>query len=221
MTPDRIESLCVIPGPAGDVLYLMVSRGVDGQRVRSIERMSDFPSDDTPVADAWFVDCGNGYVDPDATVHGLDHLNGRTVSILADGVALPDQTVINGAVELYDADGSCLWASKVIIGLPYTSVVQPMPLEPQTPLGTAIGKIKRIDTVTVLFDRSGSGATIGRPDGKQDALPIADGALFTGARTVPFRGQADTKGELVITQDRPLPLTVLAVVPHNTVYDRD
>lgn len=58
---------------------------------------------------------------PTATWSGLDHLEGRTVSVVADGVVQDDAVVFGGAVTLDDV------ASAVEIGLPYTHIIEPLP----------------------------------------------------------------------------------------------
>ena len=53
-------------------------------------------------------------------ISGLAHLEGQTVSVLADGATHPDKVVSSGAIVLERA------ASKVKVGLPYTSLLQTM-----------------------------------------------------------------------------------------------
>ena len=59
--------------------------------------------------------------DATETWSGLDHLEGRTVKVLADGAVCPDAVVADGTVVLDDP------ASVVQIGLGYTHVVEPLP----------------------------------------------------------------------------------------------
>lgn len=54
---------------------------------------------------------------------GLDHLEGKEVTIVADGVVLDEPiTVISGGFTLPDA------ANTIDVGLPYTHIVEPLPL---------------------------------------------------------------------------------------------
>jgi hypothetical protein len=57
------------------------------------------------------------------SVFGLDHLEGQTVSVLANGAAHPDRTVSSGSITL---NGSY---EVVHVGLPYTSTLQTMRIE--------------------------------------------------------------------------------------------
>ncbi len=54
------------------------------------------------------------------TISGLDHLEGQTVSILANGATHPDKTVSSGSITL---DRS---STNVKVGLAYNSILQTM-----------------------------------------------------------------------------------------------
>lgn len=58
---------------------------------------------------------------PATTWYGLDHLEGRTVSIVADGKVQPDQIVSSGMVVLENT------ASQITVGLPFAHEIQPLP----------------------------------------------------------------------------------------------
>jgi hypothetical protein len=64
---------------------------------------------------------------------GLGHLEGRTVKVLADGALHPERVVTGGAITLDHA------ASKVLVGLGYTSRLKTLRLEGGA-MGTAQGK---------------------------------------------------------------------------------
>ncbi len=55
---------------------------------------------------------------PFTSFGGLNHLEGETVSILADGAVVPQQMVVNGRITL--AQG----ATRVIVGLPYRCIAK-------------------------------------------------------------------------------------------------
>ena len=87
-TDGAFESCACVAEGADDVLYCVVRRNVNNQDVRYIERMRSrrFASLD----DAFFVDCGLSYNgEATDTLKGLQHLEGKTVSILADGAVMP------------------------------------------------------------------------------------------------------------------------------------
>lgn len=104
-TQGSVKSVSVV----GDIVYLLVDRG----GVYTIEQF-----DDTRTLDSSMT---GESVSPTATWSGLTHLNGRTVSIIADGVPQADKTVTSGAVTLDEP------ATSVEIGLAYTHIVEPLP----------------------------------------------------------------------------------------------
>lgn len=104
-TQGSVKSVSVV----GDIVYLLVDRG----GVYTIEQF-----DDTRALDSSMT---GESVSPTATWSGLTHLNGRTVSIIADGVPQADKTVTGGAVTLDEP------AASVEIGLAYTHIVEPLP----------------------------------------------------------------------------------------------
>lgn len=144
-------------------------------------------------------------------ITGLGHLEGELVDILADGIALAQQRVVSGSVTLAVA------ASKVHVGLPCPAVLQPMPIEGGNPIGSAQGMTRRISKLIIRFDETG-GALFGRDElgtnVKVDRVPApANGDLFTGDKVVDFPDGYEGDGVLTILQDKPLPCTVVAIIP--------
>ena len=154
------------------------------------------------------------------TLSGLSHLEGQTVSILADGATHPTKTVSSGAISLDRA------AKKVKVGLAYTSLLQTMRIDAGSQNGTSQGKTKRIYEITLrLFETVG--VEVGpdldhmeRIPFRSSANPMNEGiAPFTGDKEVEFRGNYDTDGFIVVRQTQPLPLTVLSVYPRLVTND--
>ncbi|MBF0284554.1 MAG: hypothetical protein HQL51_08860 [Magnetococcales bacterium] len=148
------------------------------------------------------------------TVSGLSHLEGQTVSILADGAEHPPKVVTSGQITLD-------WrAAKVHVGLGYVSRLLTLPLALMTQTGTALGKMKGWGELTVKLYRSLGGKIQGEeldwrsPGDAMDAPP----PLFTGDRKVNALGY-DTEAKVEIIQDKPLPLTVLALTGLVDVHD--
>ena len=217
-----VESIAVIPGDLDeDEVYLIVKRTIGGATKRYVERMSgfDFGSD---ITNAFFVDSGLTYSGSAATsISGLDHLEGQTVSVLADGSLHPDVTVSSGAVTLQRS------VTKAHIGLPFTSKVETLRIDGGSALGSSQGKIKRISEVTIRLFRS-VGLKVGTSSSELDIVPFRDSGdamstaipLFTGDKTVEFRGGYDDDATIVIQQDQPLPMTILAIFPTVSVFDK-
>ena len=217
-----VESVAVIPGDLNeDEVFLVVKRTIGGATKRYIEFFSnfDFGSD---VQDAFFVDSGLTYSGSAATtISGLDHLEGQTVSILANGATHPDKTVSSGSITL---DRS---VTKAHIGLSYNSTLQTMRIDAGGTEGTAQGKIKRIHDITLRLFRT-VGIQVGSSEADLDRIPFRSSAnamdqalpLFTGDKEVEFRGGFDNDGFIVVKQNQPLPATILAIFPRLQTFDQ-
>ena len=218
----HVESVATIPGDLNeDDTYLVVKRTIGGATKRYIEYFSsfDFGSD---VEDAFFVDSGLTYSGSSATsISGLDHLEGQSVSILANGATHPDKTVSSGAISLDFA------VTKAHIGLNYSSTLQTMRIEAGGTEGTAQGKTKRIHEVMLRLFRT-VGVKVGSSETELDRIPFRSSAqamtaaipLFTGDKEIEFRGGFDTDGFVVVQQDQPLPLTVIGIFPRLITFDQ-
>lgn len=164
-------------------------------------------------------------------VAGLDHLEGKTVSILADGNVItngidePLVTVSGGSLS------TALETPAVIIhaGLPYVSDAQTLDLEV---LGqeTLLDKKKHVNQVTLLVESS-RGIWAGEPeeDGTVDPDHLYEHAQrtpedeylsvrgITGKVVVSVSSSWNTGGRVHIRQRDPLPLSLLAVIPSVSV----
>jgi len=215
-----VESITAIPSGAEDQVYLSVKRTIDGSTVRHIVYLKSLYFNDD-VEDAFFVDSGLTY-DGSATttITSLNHLEGETVTILADGAAHADKTVSNGTITL---DRS---ASKVHVGYGYTSLLETLRMEAGAEDGVAQGKIKRIHGVTARFFQT-VGAELGPDTDNLDRLPFRDSSmamdqavpLFTGDKEISFPSGYDNDAKIVIRQTQPLPMTILAIMRRSNTFD--
>lgn len=223
-TQAQVESVAVIPTPdaLSDELWICVKRYINGSVVRYIEYMTPFWRDTNDQEDAFCVDSGLTYDDTAATViSGLDHLEGETVSILADGAAHPDKTVSSGSITL---DRS---TSVAQIGLSYTPTFESLRLEAGSRDGVAQGKIKYIDNVTFRFHQT-LGAFVGPDSSNMDEIQFREGtdlmdqapSLFNGDKFVIWSGSYDTLARIRVEQRQPFPMTILAIMPQVTTEDR-
>jgi hypothetical protein len=218
-----VESIAVIPSPNEDhdQLWLVAKRTVNGVTKRYIEFMEEaFPSDGAQT-DAFFVDSGLTYNGAAATtISGLDHLEGESVQILADGAVHPDKTVLSGQITLEKA------ASVAHIGCGFVSRVQTLPFEAGSADGTAQGKTKRVHEAIIRFWNT-VGAKVGPDTNTLDVVPFRGGsdamgappALFTGDKRVKFPAGYEKVARVMVFQEQPLPMTVLAVMPRLVTYD--
>lgn len=148
-------------------------------------------------------------------ISGLTHLEGKTVSILADGNVEAQQTVSSGAITISHP------AVKIHIGLPIQADIQTLNLELGQP--TQQGKKKSVSAVTLRVEES-RGGKIGYDSDhltefKQRAYEPYGTAtsLKTGDIKVTMPSTWTTEGSIFFRQDDPLPMTLLAVIPEVTV----
>ena len=179
----------------GNATYVLVSRGSQ----TFVERFDP----------ALGVDSGlSGMAAPAKTVWtGLDHLEGRTVKIVADGVVAPDAVVAAGKVTLAAP------ASAIQAGLAFVHAIEPLP-----PPGG--GKPIRPVAVTLrLKDTAALRLDVGRGLADVPFRRFGSGLLdgpalaFTGDMTVRAAGwrRGGTKPLWRIEQATPLPFTLLSV----------
>ncbi len=214
-----VRDIAVIPAPDGqsDDLWLLVERTVNGETRRYVEILTQ-PHEPTSPADSAgyvFLDSSLSYEgDPVSTLAGLDHLEGESIGVLADGVALSPRTVSGGQITL-DAP-----ASTVHAGLNFTALVDSLPLSRQAAEGTGEGRVRSVQEVRVLV-RDSIGARGGRDQENTDALLDRTGAdrfdrapaLITGYVRAQVDGLWSDDDHVVILQDQPYPLTIEAIVP--------
>ncbi len=218
-----IESVASISGTLNeDELWIIVKRIVNGSTRRYVEVFSDFDFDETTSTNFHFVDSGLSY-DGTATtsITGLDHLEGQTVQILADGSTHADKTVSSGGITL---DRS---SKKVKVGLGYNSILQTMRIEGGSAEGTGQGKVKRISKVVVrLFNTVGvkCGPSLTnletvpfRTTSSDLDTPVS--TLLAGDKTVEFTDDYNSDGFIFVKQDQPLPLSLLALYPTFVISD--
>jgi hypothetical protein len=116
--------------------------------------------------------------------------------------------------------------TKAHAGLPYHSTLKTMRLEAGSTDGTAQGKVKRIDEVTVRLFRTVN-ALVGGDTATLDRIAFRSGAmamdvaipLFTGDKTIELPTGFDQDGFVVIRQDLALPMSVLAIFARVTTFD--
>jgi hypothetical protein len=215
-TAAQVESVGVIPSGDKDQLWMSVKRYINGETVRQIDVLAEGRSNINPVDGLdFFVDAGVSYNNGATTViSGLDHLEGETVQVLADGAVKPDAVVLNGLINL-DTE-----ATQVSVGLKYTSDLETMRIEAGSADGSAQSKIKRIQKIDIRFFET-LGAMFGPSENELDTIYFRSTSdkmdqappRFTGDKEQPFPNGYDTEGRVFIRQEQPLPMTILAIMP--------
>jgi hypothetical protein len=210
-----VESVTSLPENGEDVLYLQIARPMLSGTRRFIERMPPRKAGDPTynlANDAFFVDCGLSYTGAPATViSGLDHLAGKVVVALADGVKRGPFTVPSSAPFQITLPVA---ASVVHVGLPFVSDLKTLRLaDPRSALRT---QRALVNTATIDLEQS-RGFSVGADSDKlapwMPDKSLGATGLLTGAATV--RLSTDWKRATVfLRQSDPLPVTVLGITPN-------
>jgi hypothetical protein len=164
----------------------------------------------------FFVDAGLSGTSDTPASHwtGLEHLEGQTVKIIADGSVRPDAVVENGSIMLDEP------ATTLQVGLPFVHIVEPLPPSAQ-PLGSGVGaKVRPVSITFRLLDTCALQVDAGR--GLVDLsfrrfgrTKVFDSPLpsFTGDRTIRSLGWSrdGSKPLWRIEQEAPVPFTLLSV----------
>lgn len=211
-----VESVACVPEGSLDATYLIVRRSINGENRRYVERLDDRAF--TSAADAYFVDCGITYEgDETDTIAGLHHLEGRLVTALADGNVVTGLRVTQGKVTLPQP------AAKVHVGLPFSARLENLPPAIQfEDVGSSRGRPHRVSKVRLQLERT-RGIKVVTQDGRSNEIiqtrdDLSDMiGLWTGMHDLTVPRDWNTDGTVILKQDYPLPMTVLAISADLTV----
>ncbi|EWY37490.1 hypothetical protein N825_17925 [Skermanella stibiiresistens SB22] len=209
-TTGTIHSVAVV----GDDVYLLVQRPEGFSTRWNIERLDD----------ALHLDAGlyGESATAAAAWSGLDHLEGQSVAVVADGVLRLNATVSGGTITLDPP------AKVVEAGLPFTHVVEPLPPNPLAAGGGRGPAHRLVQVVFQLEDTAALRADVGAgltdfPLRRLGAGTLGDGPppRVSGDARLRSLGWARdrTKPLWRIEQDAPLPFTLLSVTMELKVND--
>ena len=223
VTDGEIESCCTVSESGEDRVYYVVKRGDQ----RLVEYTASPLWED--VADAVYLDSARTYSgEPKAAFTGLEHLEGRTINVLADGAVHTGLVVSGGGFTLPYA------ASKVVAGLPYEAWARTLPLGTAQPdrkgTGATVGSV----ALQVVRTR-GIEVGLGRepPPGATDPTtsdaeieglidevktrdlePMGEPTrLFSGELVVDLEPGSWQSATVVVRQRHPLPMHVIGITP--------
>lgn len=210
-----------------DELYMIVQRWVNGRIVRYVECQEQrYDNNFTALEDAILFDSNFTYKgEPTEEIAGLDHLEGQTVSVLADGAKHIDVIVEDGKINLTSL------ASTVQIGLKSKAEIITQRLEGGTALGTSQGRRKQIsqlilrvkETLDIQYGIKSHDNLI---QSVSDRMPIdkimgTAPVLYTGDINLKFPSGLDKKGggQFVVSCDGGFPATILMISADVVQYD--
>lgn len=217
-TDGLIEDVCILPtGGAEDAVYYTVARTVGGSTVRYHERWaleSECVGGSLNKQADSFISYTGGATN---TINGLDHLEGETVVIWADGTSRGTATVTSGAVTV--PGSPCFNA---VIGLAYTASYKSSKLAYAAAGGAALTQTKKVHALgLIMADTHATGVQYGQDFDTLDDLPTVEDFAAVDADTVhtaydermfPFGGSWDTDARLCLRANAPKPVTILAAV---------
>lgn len=215
-TDGEIEWLATVPEGDVDVTYAHVRRTINGTPKRYLEKLDWGDWLDTECIENphdSFVDLT--FSPAQSLVTGLNHLEGKAVSVKADGVKLPGPFVVTGGqITLPNP------ALAVSIGLPYTARIKIQPPEVGTGTGTSQGQAVSTHITKVRFYKTQAANVNGQdvPFRQLDTNVLdSPPPVFTGIKRVQGLGWRDGEDPLVIEQREPYPWTVLGIIREFTV----
>lgn len=195
------EQVTTINEGAEDQVWVVVNRTINGGTKRYIEV---FDSGDGTSNTDGFSDSFLTY-DSTATttITGLDHLEGETVQVKANGAAHADKTVSSGSITL---DVS---ATTAVVGLSYTTTVATLDEDFNFGRGSMLGQpVQWVEPILRVYRSvvpSVNGQLLPARDPSMEMDEAVD--LFTGDL---YYGPVNSPG-ISITTSQPLPLMVTGI----------
>lgn len=213
------ESICTVKSQGKEAIFAVVVREINGQIKRYVER---FVINSQPIEnrndDFLFLDCASELNSENefTTILGLDYLEGCSVGVWADGGYKGEYVVVGGKITLESP------VKNAKVGLLYEAELHTLGVDyPASNLSaSAQGKSKKIASVVVNVAKSGY----------FEAGVVDDGARFSEAKMrlqkygtgsdlvdgnirIDLFGGYNERGEIIIKQSHPSPLTINAIIP--------
>lgn len=214
-----VESIAVVPSASGatDDLWMIVRRVIAGEPRRFVEHLAPpfEPAGDEDRDSMGFLDVALRYQGaPVSALAGLHHLEGATISVVADGAVHRDCIVQAGSITL-DRPAMNVWA-----GLPYASNLRTLRIDTLGGLFLP-GRAKRIPQLSLRVMNAMGGEVAVSAEGpwedilRRDASDPMDGPprLRSGDVTLFPASDFDAATRLWIRQREPLPLDILSLAP--------
>lgn len=206
-TAGSYKSVCVVE----EELFVLVQRTINGAARFHVEQFATNLHTDSAVLKS---------LPPETSVvTGLDHLEGETVKVRADGdVLFPDAQVVGGQIALPRT------AELVEVGINYIPLAESMPPAPNFGGGPSLMATKRITWVKLLVNQSRglriNGDNI--PDRQTDVDPLdTPPPERTGViEHRPTNSRWELLPTVTITQTDPHPMRVLAATYEVEVNER-
>lgn len=208
--------------------WFIVERTINGVTKQYVEYLEkQFYSHEQDKSNAFFVDSGLSYDGPYTnSVSGLSHLEGEYVSIFADGAYRKGSyQVVGGQISLGILEETK--ASKIQIGLPYTSLIQTLDYQGGEDAGDSRGKMKRVEKIDLYLIDSMNFKCGASTNKLYDVVLPGTGDimnqsvdLFTGVHEVEFDGDYLKENSIFLESSDPVPFTVASIMPGIFVHEQ-
>lgn len=213
-----VESVCCIPGSGRDEVWISVRRTIGGVTKRYIEALAT-EFENMATVDGVFLDSSLTYSgSATGTVTGLNHLIGRTVYALADGIVYRNLTVsAAGGITLPGG----VTATKITVGLPYTATLTTLPLnEHGQQDGAGISRRVMLNDLRISVMESlglkAQGLTAAQAYDvfQRDITDPSVGQMLLRTGTYPLQIDMSHRddGQFTLFSDDPLPCTIRGVI---------
>jgi len=209
-TDGEFEWVTKLARPDGKTdVYFVVKRTVNGSTKRYIELFEQRSASDV-TADV-FLDCSLSYtsVTPFTTVSGLDHLEGETVTFVADGFEGTAE-VSSGDINIPEA------ATSIVVGVPYTQEVELLDLDFEGKDAPLLDMKRWVKSVNLEVRDTIEGFEIGPDENNtlpvsfygSDLVPDDPPEHFSGKKSIALLDGPGDHSRLYIKNTRPYPVTI-------------
>ena len=184
-----------------DTAYCVVKRSIGGSDVYYVESFDETLQ----------LDCAKSATVSSSTssVTGISQLNGKSVSVVRDGLIEASKTVASGTIS-FDRAATASYQ----VGLNYTVTMKTLPVAPKTQAGSIRGSKKRIYDIIIDLYQTQSLNVQGREvPFRTFGSSVLDTSVspYTGLKRIDTLLGYDREGAITITQTAPLKMTVLGI----------
>ena len=216
----KIHDIGDLYGPGDDdaSLYMVVEREVGANRRITVEMLYDQSAvtvktlQDGRFGDCFFV---GEFSSPVTEIYGAQHLDGETLAVVADGEVVEGKKIENGMIILDKP------ASKVFVGVQYTSKLETMDLMVTGTGGTTQDKMAGIHSAVLFLDAAIPGLKIGPdfvPGNMTDVtFPEYSGDFFSGHLETSLNFRETRYPRLCIAFSKPAPCKILSLVAREEI----
>lgn len=210
-TDGQFESVATIPEDGYTSAYFVVKRG--NKRFIEYWPRRFIPGLDQPE-DAVFVDSCLFYEGPPTSVlSGLQHLEGKTVQVFADGSVDPPVVVSGGRVVLARE------VTRAVVGLPYETRIVTLPLSLEGAEADGMGFMKtprraylRLQQSAPVWVTHGDTPAVQLPSRNAAFFMSSPYELLDGEFLVDLAPGWGTDAQITVFTSDPLPMTLLSIV---------